>query len=158
MSSLLFVCYIPMLSVSRLYTSIIEWLMNMEQLVEWELTGETEVLGEILPQFHFVHHKSHMSWPEIERVQSYGVLCYDKAVSSVVLRYVMFYSWSTFHFLTNSYRNCQNSKLNASWSSTVSTSSLWFFWDSRWERLKKWYQDAVPSSPQNYVAFIIFFC
>jgi hypothetical protein len=27
----------------------------MEQLVEWRLAGETEVLGENLPQLHFVH-------------------------------------------------------------------------------------------------------
>jgi hypothetical protein len=33
--------------------------MNMEHLVEWELAGDTEVLGENLPQHHFVHHKSH---------------------------------------------------------------------------------------------------
>jgi hypothetical protein len=41
-------------------------MMIMEQLVEWGLVGETEVLGENLPQCHFVHHKSHMTWPGIE--------------------------------------------------------------------------------------------
>jgi hypothetical protein len=36
-------------------------MMSVEQSVEW-LTEETEVLGEKLPQFRFVHHKSHMPW------------------------------------------------------------------------------------------------
>jgi hypothetical protein len=31
--------------------------MIEEQLVEWRLSGETDVLGENLPQRHFVHHK-----------------------------------------------------------------------------------------------------
>jgi hypothetical protein len=36
--------------------------MLIEKLVEW-LAGENEILGENLPQCHFVHHKSHMTWP-----------------------------------------------------------------------------------------------
>jgi hypothetical protein len=31
-------------------------MMNVEQLMEWELSGETEVSGENLPQCHVVHH------------------------------------------------------------------------------------------------------
>jgi hypothetical protein len=38
-------------------------IMMMEKLVEWKLAGETEVLGENLPQRHFVHHKSHLTRP-----------------------------------------------------------------------------------------------
>jgi hypothetical protein len=35
-------------------------------LVKKRLKGETEVLGEKLPQHHFVHHKSHMTRPGFE--------------------------------------------------------------------------------------------
>jgi hypothetical protein len=38
----------------------------VEQLVEWRLAGETEVLGENLPQRHFDHHKSNLTRPGIE--------------------------------------------------------------------------------------------
>jgi hypothetical protein len=38
----------------------------VEQLVEWRLAGETEVLGEMLPQRHFVHLKPHMTRPRLE--------------------------------------------------------------------------------------------
>jgi hypothetical protein len=39
-------------------------MMSVEQSVESELVGETEVLGEKLP--HFVHHKSHITLPGLE--------------------------------------------------------------------------------------------
>jgi hypothetical protein len=40
--------------------------MSMEHLVDWEIIAETEVLRENLPQCHFVHRKSLMTWPGIE--------------------------------------------------------------------------------------------
>jgi hypothetical protein len=36
-------------------------MVIVEKLVELRLAGETEVLGENLPQRNFVHHKSHMT-------------------------------------------------------------------------------------------------
>jgi hypothetical protein len=41
-------------------------MTNVEHSVEWELAGETELLGENLPQCHFVHQKSHMTWAVLE--------------------------------------------------------------------------------------------
>jgi hypothetical protein len=43
-------------------------MMSVEQSVEWELARETEVLGENLPQCHFVQHKSHMTWARTRAV------------------------------------------------------------------------------------------
>jgi hypothetical protein len=48
------------------YCTSPRWQMIVEQSVECELAGETEVLGENLPEFHFVHHKSHMTWTGLE--------------------------------------------------------------------------------------------
>jgi hypothetical protein len=38
--------------------------MNVDQLVELELAGETEVLTKLLLQCQFLHHKSHnnLTW------------------------------------------------------------------------------------------------
>jgi hypothetical protein len=41
-------------------------MMSVEQSVEWELAGETEVLGENLHQCHFVDHEYQITWPELE--------------------------------------------------------------------------------------------
>jgi hypothetical protein len=41
-------------------------MVTVEELVEWRLTGEIEVLGENLPQRQFVHLKSHMTRPGFE--------------------------------------------------------------------------------------------
>jgi hypothetical protein len=40
--------------------------MSIENLVEWELAGETEVLGENLPQCYFVYHISYVTSIGIE--------------------------------------------------------------------------------------------
>jgi hypothetical protein len=51
-------------------------MVIVEKLVEWRLAGETEVLGENLPQRQFVHHKSDMISPllvTISSCASYGV-------------------------------------------------------------------------------------
>jgi hypothetical protein len=41
-------------------------MVIVEQLVEWRMEWETEVLGENLSQCHFVHHKSYVTWPVLE--------------------------------------------------------------------------------------------
>jgi hypothetical protein len=46
---------------SLLYLSRV--ITKLENLVEWRLAGETEVLGENIPQRHFAHYKSHLTRP-----------------------------------------------------------------------------------------------
>jgi hypothetical protein len=41
-------------------------MVIVEKLVEWRLARETEVLGENLPQRHFVLQKSNMTRPGFE--------------------------------------------------------------------------------------------
>jgi hypothetical protein len=42
-------------------------MMSVEQSVEGALARETEILGENQPQCRFVHHKSNMTSPGLER-------------------------------------------------------------------------------------------
>jgi hypothetical protein len=43
---------------------MMQWLVPLGQLVEWEFARVTEVLGANLPQWHFVHHKSQTTWTD----------------------------------------------------------------------------------------------
>jgi hypothetical protein len=40
--------------------------MSMEQSVEWELAGEIKVLGENLPQRHYIQYELYVTWPGLE--------------------------------------------------------------------------------------------
>jgi hypothetical protein len=44
-------------------------MVIVKKLVDWRLAGATEILGENLPQRHFVHHTSHMTRPGFESGQ-----------------------------------------------------------------------------------------
>jgi hypothetical protein len=76
----------------------------VEQLVEWRLEGETEVLGENLPQRHFVHHKSHMTkpglpgWEPATNCLSYGAALVSELriynVERIQKGYERMWSWS----------------------------------------------------------------
>jgi hypothetical protein len=69
--------------------------------VEWELAGETVLLGENLPQSRFVPHKSYMTWPGLETraaavgsrrptarvtARPYGILSFPAIQDSILLK------------------------------------------------------------------------
>jgi hypothetical protein len=52
----------PEFTISDVITGLLYQLRMMDEELSVEcLAGETEVLGENLPQCRFVHHKSHMT-------------------------------------------------------------------------------------------------
>jgi hypothetical protein len=53
-------------------------MMSVEQSVEWKLAGETEVLGENLPQCLSVHHKPYLTWPGLEPGRRGGKLATNR--------------------------------------------------------------------------------
>jgi hypothetical protein len=66
-------------------------MMMMEKLMEWWLVEETEVLGENLPQCHFVHHEPHMLCPDTNPGRRGGKpatnrLSYGTAISYAVTK------------------------------------------------------------------------
>jgi hypothetical protein len=66
-------------------------MVIVEKLVEWRLTGETEVVRENLPQRHFVHHKPHMTRPVFEPGPPTNRLSYGAAYPTS-LRSILIYS------------------------------------------------------------------
>jgi hypothetical protein len=71
-------------------------MMSVEQSVEWELVGETEVLGKNLPQCHFVHHNSPhdlaWAWTRTAGVGSRRLTAWAMARPSVLLSQIRIHS------------------------------------------------------------------
>jgi hypothetical protein len=64
----------------------------MENLVEWELAEETEVLEKKLPECQFLYHKSHITFPDANSSRRGGKpvtnrLSYGTAVAEVTSVY-----------------------------------------------------------------------
>jgi hypothetical protein len=62
--------------------------MSVERLMEWELAGETEALGENVHQCHFFHHKSHMTWDRTwaAAVRNWRLIAWARPFTCLTLR------------------------------------------------------------------------
>jgi hypothetical protein len=72
-------------------------IMMMENLVECLLAGETEVLGENLPQCYFVHYKSHMTWPGASPGRPPVVFQHYPHYQNHLIMIIRYLSWVTSH-------------------------------------------------------------
>jgi hypothetical protein len=74
------------------YCASLEWywmMMSVEQSVEC-LAGETKLPRENLPQCHFVHHKSHMTWHGLET----GPPSEENLQHNILYIYIKYYKYS----------------------------------------------------------------
>jgi hypothetical protein len=100
--------------IETVWRRMVGWLINVEQLVGWELAEETEVFGENLLQCNFVRHKSHPGW----RLTTWAV-----TLPSVLflLLLVIYYGWKRIKLLSQ-----QQVFLPSTWiCPTISALSLW---------------------------------
>jgi hypothetical protein len=110
-------------------------MTNVEQLVDWELTGETEILGENLPQCYFVLHKSHMTWPGLELGQAWW------ETGNFLFIYLNIGRWSPF---------CVHSALRPLLAYCSCPGLLWWWrswWNERfWQGKPKYSEETCPDA------------
>jgi hypothetical protein len=53
-------------------TSMIRWIINVERFVDWKLAGEAKYMEKPRP-IHFVHQKSHITWPTVLLLYVYSL-------------------------------------------------------------------------------------